>query len=90
MVKMPQMLSETDLLALAQARHPDPFAVLGMHADSDGDLWVRALLPGAQRVVLHDTRMKTVSHAIDWLPLQIDSRVSDLRVARNDTAQARH
>ena len=50
------MLSDADLQALADARHPDPFGVLGMHADADGDLWVRALLPGARRVVLHDTR----------------------------------
>ena len=49
------MLSETDLQALAQARHADPFAVLGMHGDADGDLWVRALLPGARRVALLDT-----------------------------------
>ena len=29
--------------ALLEARHPDPFAVLGMHADAYGDLWVRVL-----------------------------------------------
>ncbi len=50
------MLSDPDLNLLLQACHPDPFAMLGMHADADGDLWVRALMPGAQRVVLHDTR----------------------------------
>ncbi len=50
------MLSEQDLNLLLQARHPDPFAVLGMHADSDGDLWVRVLLPQATQVRLHDTR----------------------------------
>ncbi|MCE2657164.1 MAG: 1,4-alpha-glucan branching protein GlgB [Rubrivivax sp.] len=52
------MLSETDLQALLHARHGDPFAVLGQHADADGDLWVRVLLPGAQRVRLHDTRSR--------------------------------
>ena len=49
------MLSEDDLAALLEARHPDPFSVLGMHADADGDLWVCALLPGARSVVLLDT-----------------------------------
>ena len=49
------LLSEDDLAALLEARHPDPFSVLGMHADADGDLWVRALLPGARSVTLHDT-----------------------------------
>jgi 1,4-alpha-glucan branching enzyme len=48
------MLSDDDLAALIEARHPDPFAVLGQHADADGDLWVRVLLPGAQRVALRD------------------------------------
>ena len=42
------MLTDDDLHALRQARHPDPFAVLGLHADAQGALWVRALLPGAQ------------------------------------------
>ncbi|MFZ4650532.1 MAG: 1,4-alpha-glucan branching protein GlgB [Rubrivivax sp.] len=50
------MLSDADLQALLQARHPDPFAVLGMHTDADGELWVRALLPGAAEVALQDTR----------------------------------
>ena len=50
------MLTDTDLQDLLQSRHPDPFAVLGMHADARGDLWVRAFLPGAAEVVLHDTK----------------------------------
>jgi 1,4-alpha-glucan branching enzyme len=50
------MLHDDDLNALLGARHSDPFSVLGMHSDSDGDLWVRALLPGATEVALHDTR----------------------------------
>ena len=49
------MLPDTDLHALLQARHADPFAVLGLHADADGALWVRALLPGAQSVQVVDT-----------------------------------
>ena len=50
------MLKEQDLTALLEARHPDPFAVLGMHADADGDLWVNALLPGATAITIHDTK----------------------------------
>jgi 1,4-alpha-glucan branching enzyme len=50
------MLNNQDLTALLEARHPDPFAVLGMHADADGDLWVNALLPGATAVTILDTK----------------------------------
>ena len=48
------MLADADLQALLAARHGDPFAVLGMHADDEGRLWLRALLPGAASVVVHD------------------------------------
>ena len=50
------MLSDKDLQALLDARHGDPFAALGMHADAAGALWVRALLPRATAVSVHDTR----------------------------------
>ncbi|MBL8329379.1 MAG: 1,4-alpha-glucan branching protein GlgB [Rubrivivax sp.] len=50
------MLADTDLDLLLQGAHPDPFSVLGMHADAEGYLWVRTLLPQASQVVLHDTR----------------------------------
>ncbi|MBT9486843.1 MAG: 1,4-alpha-glucan branching protein GlgB [Rubrivivax sp.] len=50
------MLADPDLHALLEARHGDPFAVLGMHRAADGGLWVRALLPGATAVVVHDTK----------------------------------
>ena len=43
---------------LLHARHADPFAVLGLHADADGKLWHRALLPGASAVALIDARRK--------------------------------
>ena len=49
------MLPENDLTALLAARHDDPFAVLGLHADAQGALWLRALLPGAATVTVHDT-----------------------------------
>ena len=48
------MLSDTDVDALVQARHADPFAVLGLHPDAEGALWMRALLPGAAEVTLHE------------------------------------
>ncbi len=48
------MLSEDDLVALMAARHPNPFSVLGLHADEKGRFWVRALLPGAREVSLLD------------------------------------
>nr|MDP9124868.1 1,4-alpha-glucan branching enzyme [Pseudomonadota bacterium] len=48
------MLSDDDLSALVRARHPDPFAVLGMHADPKGRLWVGAMLPVAVAVDVLD------------------------------------
>ncbi|MBP6902003.1 MAG: 1,4-alpha-glucan branching protein GlgB [Burkholderiaceae bacterium] len=52
------MLSDDDLYALCEARHPDPFAVLGLHALDPGSggagLWLRAWLPGASGVQLCD------------------------------------
>ncbi|MCU0927825.1 MAG: 1,4-alpha-glucan branching protein GlgB [Burkholderiaceae bacterium] len=50
------MLADADVMALVQARHADPFSVLGLHADADGTLWVRALLPGAQAVAVLDRK----------------------------------
>jgi 1,4-alpha-glucan branching enzyme len=49
-------LNDADLRALLEARHPYPFAVLGMHADGEGQLWVRALLPGATGVAVVETK----------------------------------
>ena len=46
------MLADTDVEALLQARHPDPFAVLGQHADAPGALWQRLMLPGALAVTV--------------------------------------
>jgi 1,4-alpha-glucan branching enzyme len=48
------MLSPADASALVEARHADPFAVLGLHADADGALWLRAMLPGASSVSVLD------------------------------------
>jgi len=49
------MMSDDDVQALVQARHGDPFSRLGLHADADGVLWIRALLPRATAVALHET-----------------------------------
>ncbi len=48
------MLDANDIAALLDARHANPFAVLGMHLEADGKLWVRVLLPGAKSVVVVD------------------------------------
>jgi len=48
------MLDTAEIAALLAARHPDPFAVLGLHADGEGRLWLRALLPGADAVEVLD------------------------------------
>lgn len=48
------MLAPADVDALLAARHRDPFAVLGLHADAAGRLFVRALLPGATAVDVVD------------------------------------
>ena len=48
------MLSDEDLSALVRARHPDPFGVLGLRADAQGQWCVRALLPNAVEVEVVD------------------------------------
>jgi len=46
------MLDSESVAALLEARHGDPFAVLGLHLDAHGGGWLRALLPGAKQVVV--------------------------------------
>ena len=46
------MISDADIDALRAARHADPFAMLGVHADAAGWLWLRAFLPDASQVDL--------------------------------------
>ena len=48
------MLADNDIDLLAHAAHGDPFAVLGVHADAAGRLWLRTLLPGAAQVAVLD------------------------------------
>jgi len=50
------MLRAADVSALVAARHGDPFAVLGLHADESGSLWLRAMLPGAASVAVVDAK----------------------------------
>ncbi len=49
----PWRLCEPEIAALVEARHGDPFAVLGPHPAPDG-LVIRALLPGATAVEVVD------------------------------------
>ena len=46
------MLSPHAIDQLRSGRCADPFAVLGLHRDADGQAWVRCLLPGAQAVAV--------------------------------------
>lgn len=48
------MLEQDQIDELLAGRHTDPFALLGLHADAQGRLWLRALLPGASKVELLD------------------------------------
>ena len=48
------MLSGDQVAQLLEARHPDPFSVLGMHSTEDGRLFVRAAVPGAAMVEVLD------------------------------------
>ncbi len=50
------MISDAALQALLSARHGAPFDVLGLHADDEGRLWLRALLPRARSVDVLDAR----------------------------------
>ena len=48
------MLPDAEIDRLRHAAHGDPFAVLGVHADAAGRLWLRTLLPGAAQVAVLD------------------------------------
>ncbi len=49
------MLRKAEVLALCRGEHGDPFAVLGMHIDGKGRLWLRTMQPGASAVFVIDT-----------------------------------
>ena len=48
----PSMLADLDVERIRAACHPDPFAVLGVHADAPGALWLRCFVPGAVAIEL--------------------------------------
>ena len=48
------MISDHDLELVRHAAHGDPFNVLGVHADAQGGLWLRAMLPQATHVSVLD------------------------------------
>ncbi|MBV5331627.1 1,4-alpha-glucan branching enzyme, partial [bacterium] len=48
------MLSKAEVTSLCKGEHGDPFAVLGLHADAKGRLWLRSLQPGANSVFVID------------------------------------
>jgi 1,4-alpha-glucan branching enzyme len=48
------MLLDREIELVRTAAHGDPFAVLGLHGDAAGRLWVRAMLPGAVQVAVLD------------------------------------
>ncbi len=50
------MLDKAEIIALFRAEHGDPYAVLGMHVDADGFVWVRSLQPGALSVGVVDAK----------------------------------
>lgn len=45
---------QTDIHAVVNGEHPDPFAFLGMHPEESSGLCVRAFLPGAESVTVID------------------------------------
>ena len=45
-------VSAEDRRALGEARHPDPFAVLGPHRRADGNTALRVFMPGAAAIVV--------------------------------------
>ena len=57
---LPAALPEAELTAIVEARHGDPFAVLGMHKTAAG-LCVRAMLPGAQQMSVIESATGTVA-----------------------------
>ncbi len=48
------MLSKAEVISLCQGTHGDPFALLGLHTDSKGRLFLRTLQPGARSVSVID------------------------------------
>jgi 1,4-alpha-glucan branching enzyme len=74
-------LYDSDFDALTQARHADPFAVLGLHAENAGVFVARTFQPGAVQVLLKSgktSRSKTLAtliqhHADGWFEGRFDA-----------------
>jgi 1,4-alpha-glucan branching enzyme len=64
------MLDQKEIIALCRAEHSDPYAVLGMHTDADGGLWVRSLQPGASAVAVIDA--KTGKQIVELAHIEIE------------------
>ncbi|SUD95627.1 1,4-alpha-glucan branching enzyme GlgB [Pandoraea pulmonicola] len=83
----PPTMSQDDLHAILEARHPDPFAVLGPHRESDG--WtVRAFLPGAVNAAIEPLTSREASvipmqrvHADGLFLASLPAASGDTRVA---------
>ncbi|WP_374673372.1 1,4-alpha-glucan branching protein GlgB [Ideonella sp.] len=50
------MLDDTNVQALLAARHGDPFSVLGLHHEDDGQLWLRVIWPSVSAIDVLDAR----------------------------------
>ena len=50
------MLAEAHVQALLAARHPDPFSVLGLHPEEDGELWLRVCWPSVAAIDVLDAK----------------------------------
>jgi len=88
----PATLNAEDLERLVQARHHDPFAVLGPHGP-DQDLVVRAFLPGAAEaaIVEGDLRLERMGDTdlFQWRGARADLP-PHYRLAWRDSAQQEH
>ena len=54
------MIQDRDVDLIRNASHGDPFSVLGVHADERGWMWLRAFVPGADKVDLIGATSSTV------------------------------
>jgi 1,4-alpha-glucan branching enzyme len=54
------MLAADQIESIRNARHGDPFSVLGVHTDADDRVWLRCFLPGATAVTAIDAETGAV------------------------------
>ena len=50
------MLGDSHVQALLAARHPDPFSVLGLHPEEDGQMWLRVVWPSVAAIDVLDAK----------------------------------